>query len=309
MDQKIIILIVVICFICVLSVSSIAGAGYIYSQTPKEEETQIDETSIDETPTPTTPSPSPSPSPSTSTSTSTPSTSTSTTSTTSTPEPTTTPAPTTSTPTATVDSTPAPFVPITYNMGGIAIKSVSAQKYLNVPGARKENYYPIDIYDCDDNLCPDDKSHNPLARSNWTFTNNSEIINRNSQKCLDIKGEIKDGAQVGQWDCNNGSNQKWIAYQDKTIRPKDNNKLCLDVIGNKQDNASPVGLFTCNNNDNQKWSLTKAWNNCVFWDQTNPATNKAGWCKKDINHAYFEKHIGRIGAGCGAGMGYGVCGM
>jgi len=95
----------------------------------------------------------------------------------------------------------------------------------------------------------------PLAGGLYTLTA------RHSGKCLDVAGASgKNGADVQQWDCNNGNNQKWSLVSKGgdlyTLAALHSGK-CLDVAGSRNDNGADVLQWDCHGKDNQTWRITK----------------------------------------------------
>jgi hypothetical protein len=95
----------------------------------------------------------------------------------------------------------------------------------------------------------------PLAGGLYTLTA------RHSSKCLDVEGaNSKNGANVQQWDCNNGNNQKWSLVSKGgevyTLAALHSGK-CLDVAGARNDNGADVLQWDCHGKDNQTWRITK----------------------------------------------------
>jgi hypothetical protein len=95
----------------------------------------------------------------------------------------------------------------------------------------------------------------PLAGGLYT------LVARHSNKCLDVAdANVKNGADIQQWDCTNGNNQKWNLVSKGgdvyTIAALHSGK-CLDVAGARKDNGADVLQWDCHGKDNQDWQITK----------------------------------------------------
>jgi len=83
---------------------------------------------------------------------------------------------------------------------------------------------------------------------------------RHSGKCLDVAGAgLNNGANVQQWDCHNGNNQKWRLDSKGggfyTLKALHSGK-CLDVAGASGKSGANVQQWDCHGKDNQTWQLT-----------------------------------------------------
>jgi len=72
-------------------------------------------------------------------------------------------------------------------------------------------------------------------------------------KCMDIAdGNIKEGAAIQIWDCNDSKAQKFIYFpSDNTIRPAANKEFCFDV--NDGNGGTKLQLWGCNGTNAQKF--------------------------------------------------------
>jgi hypothetical protein len=95
----------------------------------------------------------------------------------------------------------------------------------------------------------------PLAQGLYTLTT------YHSGKCLDVEGtNVKNGANVYQWDCTNGNNQKWNLVSkggDVYTLAALHSGRCLDVAGARNDNGADVLQWDCHGKDNQAWQITR----------------------------------------------------
>ena len=87
------------------------------------------------------------------------------------------------------------------------------------------------------------------------------IVSRLSGKCLDVEGRSnRDAANVQQWSCSGGSNQRWdvidLGRGQFSIISQGSNKA-LTVSGRSGDGAN-VEQFRWNGGDNQRWRVERA---------------------------------------------------
>jgi murein DD-endopeptidase MepM/ murein hydrolase activator NlpD len=85
------------------------------------------------------------------------------------------------------------------------------------------------------------------------------VVNANSGRCLDVKGEYKgNGGEVIQWDCNGNANQQWSVQQvgDWYVLKARHSNLCLDVLSASKNDGVKLIQYTCNGGSNQSWKLT-----------------------------------------------------
>ncbi|MFB7665854.1 RICIN domain-containing protein [Kitasatospora sp. NPDC056138] len=84
------------------------------------------------------------------------------------------------------------------------------------------------------------------------------IRNMNSGKCLEVADWSQSwGAQVRQWDCTGGANQKWVKVYDTSggmYYRNVNSGACLEIAGAHSDyNGAPADQWQCNYGSNQQW--------------------------------------------------------
>jgi hypothetical protein len=95
----------------------------------------------------------------------------------------------------------------------------------------------------------------PFAQTN----NGTEIVSLRTEKCLDVAdASAMSGADVNQYRCHEGSNQKWSAHNASTpgfvYFVNQNSSLCLDIrIGGPKDGT--LQQYTCHYRDNQLFRL------------------------------------------------------
>ncbi|WP_328653131.1 RICIN domain-containing protein [Micromonospora sp. NBC_00330] len=75
-----------------------------------------------------------------------------------------------------------------------------------------------------------------------------------SNRCLDVpSASTANGTQVAIWDCNGGSNQRWVAQPNGALQVYGNK--CLDVPGHSTTAGARVQIWDCNGGANQQWTL------------------------------------------------------
>ncbi|QFZ21009.1 RICIN domain-containing protein [Saccharothrix syringae] len=96
----------------------------------------------------------------------------------------------------------------------------------------------------------------PISQPAYTLTA------RHSGKCLDVPSASQaPGAEVKQYPCNGGANQRWEAqaadggYYRLVAR---HSGLCLDVANGSTADSTSVTQYTCNGGTNQQWQFQDA---------------------------------------------------
>lgn len=90
----------------------------------------------------------------------------------------------------------------------------------------------------------------------------TEIVSRASGKCIDVvSGSTDDGAEIIQYDCHGGLNQRW-QLQDAgdgyvQIVSQSSGK-CVDVADESTANGGGIIQWPCNGQSNQEWELRDA---------------------------------------------------
>lgn len=87
------------------------------------------------------------------------------------------------------------------------------------------------------------------------------IVALHSGKCLDVTGgSTANGAQVIQWTCHGGANQRWTALYAGGgyyyLRAQHSGK-CADVAGGSTANGAKVIQWTCHGGANQQWRIVR----------------------------------------------------
>ncbi|MBB6172143.1 hypothetical protein HNR23_002203 [Nocardiopsis mwathae] len=119
----------------------------------------------------------------------------------------------------------------------------NSKKCLHVPGSATADVTELQIYTC-----------NATAAQAWS-PNPQPIVNKDSGKCLDIKGgqggTVDNNTDVILYDCNSGVNQKWVFQFDGTIRSL---SKCLDVFNGASSADSRLVAYDCNGSFSQSFS-------------------------------------------------------
>lgn len=120
------------------------------------------------------------------------------------------------------------------------------------------------------------------------------LVAEHSGKCLDVAGaSTANNANVQQFTCNGGDNQKWSIQEESdgyvTIKNKTSGK-CLDVAGVSAANNANVQQFTCNGGANQRWWWS-------FFDsrhvQIVQVANSAGQSRTIQSNTAIAQHVAR----------------
>nr|WP_211234780.1 ricin-type beta-trefoil lectin domain protein [Glycomyces arizonensis] len=87
----------------------------------------------------------------------------------------------------------------------------------------------------------------------------SAIVNRHSGKCMDVSGgSTADGAEIIQYDCHGGSNQRWrlesVGGGYYRVVSQASGK-CLDIDRASTADGAKAILWPCNGGANQQWRL------------------------------------------------------
>jgi len=107
--------------------------------------------------------------------------------------------------------------------------------------------------------------------------------------CIDIPSQdIKNGAKMQIWDCNDSPAQKWYYWKtDGSIRPTKNLDYCLDS-GSKQQEGDPLLLWKCNEKDWQKWTLPAGVDSSLSLGFANLKLEKKDLCVADATKKYSK---------------------
>ena len=148
--------------------------------------------------------------------------------------------------------------------GYFSLENRNSRKCLNLTYGKKDNGAPIDQFICGATN-PTQLFKHLDATSAGLFPVDAveTLVDRNikpvhSGKCLDVvSARAENGANVQQWDCHGGTNQKWELVPDgkhHQIKVLHSGK-CLDVVVASKDNGANVQQWDCHGGTNQKWEL------------------------------------------------------
>jgi lysophospholipase L1-like esterase len=91
------------------------------------------------------------------------------------------------------------------------------------------------------------------AAGNGNCTGAAPLRGQESGRCVDLPGGAStNGTAVALWDCNNGTNQQWVATGTKQLQSLGK---CLDATGHGTADGTAVVLWDCNGGSNQQWTL------------------------------------------------------
>ncbi|MEV6243610.1 RICIN domain-containing protein [Lentzea sp. NPDC051838] len=136
----------------------------------------------------------------------------------------------------------------------------SVDRCVDVFGNSQNNGAPVILWDC----------RTAAQNQHWSaigVAGNSEygtviFANRSSGKCLDLNGgSVDNGATVIQWNCHNGSNQRWDIVLPTGVDPGTYDGpimfrnlatgKCLDLNGGSSANGTAFIQWDCKGSDNQ----------------------------------------------------------
>jgi hypothetical protein len=125
-----------------------------------------------------------------------------------------------------------------------ALRAVSANKCLDVPGQSTASGTRLQIWDCWGG-----------PNQQWTRTSAGEltVYSGGSRRCLDAEGNgTANGTAVIIWGCHGGANQQWRLNGNGSVTGVQSG-LCLDVFGAGTGNGTQVILWSCHGGPNQQW--------------------------------------------------------
>ena len=83
-----------------------------------------------------------------------------------------------------------------------------------------------------------------------------EIVNDNSQKCLEVRNaDFDDGTDIVQWTCDDGIDQRWIYSDETQLRAWGDTSYCYDIDGGDGDQGDRHHIWDCDGGDSEKWRL------------------------------------------------------
>ncbi|GAA3240112.1 glycoside hydrolase family 76 protein [Dactylosporangium siamense] len=75
-----------------------------------------------------------------------------------------------------------------------------------------------------------------------------------SGRCVDVPGSSQtNSTRVALWDCNGGTNQRWVATASRQLQVY--GSKCLDVSGGSTANGAAVIIYDCHAGTNQQWTV------------------------------------------------------
>ena len=75
-----------------------------------------------------------------------------------------------------------------------------------------------------------------------------------NNRCLDVPGQnFVGGQQLQFFDCNNTPAQDWVWFNDSTIRPAAQTRLCVDLARSNPNDGTAIELATCDGTNAQQW--------------------------------------------------------
>ncbi len=75
-----------------------------------------------------------------------------------------------------------------------------------------------------------------------------------SGRCVDVPGATQtNSTRVALWDCNGGTNQRWVATGSRQLQVY--GTRCLDVSGGSTANGAAVIIYDCHAGANQQWTV------------------------------------------------------
>ncbi|MGB3442015.1 MAG: endo-1,4-beta-xylanase [Actinophytocola sp.] len=126
--------------------------------------------------------------------------------------------------------------------GSGELRSVGANRCVDVPNASTTNGTQVQLYDC-----------HGQSNQVWTYTSSKQLTVYGS-KCLGASGRgTTNGTAVVIWDCDGDSNQQWNLNSNGTITNAQSG-LCLDAVGAGTANGTRLQLYSCTTAANQQWT-------------------------------------------------------
>ncbi len=112
----------------------------------------------------------------------------------------------------------------------------------------------------------DQYNYNGTRTQQWMLATQTsgaitQIINVNSNKCLDTSGSVANGTQLTIWQCETGNNnQSWVFYSvpgttAKEIHPDLALRSCVEVYHSSTADYAKVDDYSCNGTATQNWYL------------------------------------------------------
>jgi endo-1,4-beta-xylanase len=126
--------------------------------------------------------------------------------------------------------------------GSGELRSIGANRCVDVPNATTSNGTQVQLWDC-----------HGQSNQQWTYTASKQLTVYGS-KCLGASGRgTTNGTAVVIWDCDGDSNQQWNLNANGTITNAQSG-LCLDAVGAGTANGTRIQLYSCTAGANQRWT-------------------------------------------------------
>ena len=109
---------------------------------------------------------------------------------------------------------------------------------------------------------PDWASAFPLVGARRGVPGYFAMVNQATKQCVDVdKQKYSNGVPVKDYACNKSSdNQQWVYTAEGQLRPKGNNKYCLDISGGSAKSGKAVHIWDCDGQASEKWFITRSGN-------------------------------------------------
>jgi endo-1,4-beta-xylanase len=126
--------------------------------------------------------------------------------------------------------------------GSGELRSVGANRCVDVPNASTSNGTQVQLWDC-----------HGQSNQQWAYTSSKQLTVYGT-KCLGASGRgTTNGTAVVIWDCDGDANQQWNLNANGTITGVQSG-LCLDATGGGTANGTQLQLYSCTSTANQQWS-------------------------------------------------------
>jgi len=137
---------------------------------------------------------------------------------------------------------------------GLSLIAKHSERCVDVADASTANNANVQQFDCSEGLNQKWSIGSTTVASGVSYFS---LVSSQSGKCLDVAGaSTANNANVQQFTCNGGDNQKWQMVENSDGYVTLKNKLsakCLDVAGASTANNANVQQFTCGTDGNQRF--------------------------------------------------------
>lgn len=124
---------------------------------------------------------------------------------------------------------------------GEELRSVAADRCLDVPGFSTAAGTALDLWDC-----------NGGGNQSWHVTADQELTVYGDM-CLAVDGDGA-GSPAIITDCTGAADQAWDLHEDLTVSNVARPELCLSLAGAATGNGTPVEVATCTGEPHQQWT-------------------------------------------------------